>query len=285
MVKYNVIRVLSALLLLSVPCFINAQNLKDNQKKAQTIQNDSQRYLWGFGDGANVNEATQNAKQDLLTSISAKVESNQTSMMRNVQNGQDVQTEMEDMNVVKIKAAGQLKGTHVLILANPPQCRVMAYMEKAQLDSTYQARRQRVIQHCIDAQNAEKLGRIDDALRFYYWGLCLLKSVEDAGSVKYNDHMLITWIPQQMRDIFRNIKTEVAEIDGQNIKLFMTYNDQPVSSLDFRYHDGLRMSDLSHAAKDGMSYVTTIKSYDEDKLHLKYEYEYRNEMRNDPERE
>jgi hypothetical protein len=192
---------------------------------------------------------------------------------------------MEDVNVIKIKAAGQLKGTHVLILANPPQCRVMAYIAKEQLDSTYQARRQRVVQHCIDAQNAEKLGRIDDALRFYYWGLCLLKSVEDAGNVKYNDHMLITWIPQQMRDIFRNLKTEVAEIDGQNIKLFTTYNDKPVASLDFRYHDGLRMSDLSHAAKDGMSYVTTIKSYDENKLHLRYEYEYRNEMRNDPELE
>ncbi|MBO4451952.1 MAG: LPP20 family lipoprotein [Bacteroidaceae bacterium] len=158
MVKYNVIRVLSALLLLTVPCFVSAQNLRENQRKAQAIQNESQRYLWGFGDGANVNEATQNAKQDLLTSISAKVESNQTSTMRNVQNGQDVQTEMEDMNVIKIKAAGQLKGTHVLILANPPQCRVMAYMEKVQLDSTYQARRQRVVQHCIDAQNAEKLG-------------------------------------------------------------------------------------------------------------------------------
>lgn len=285
MEKYKMIRVLSAFLLVAVPCMVSAQNLKDNQKKAQAIQNDSQRYMWGFGDGANVNEATQNAKQDLLTSISARVESDATSRMRNVQNGQDVQTEMEDVSVIKIKAAGQLKGTHVLILANPPQCRVMAYMEKAQLDSTYQARRQRVVQHCIDAQNAEKLGRIDDALRFYYWGLCLLKSVEDASNVKYNDHMLITWIPQQMRDIFRNLKTEVAEIDGQNIKLFTTYNDQPVASLDFRYHDGLRMSDLSHAAKDGMSYVTTIKSYDENKLHLRYEYEYRNEMRNDPELE
>lgn len=285
MMKYNMIRVLSAFILLALPYFVSAQNLRENQRKAQAIQNESQRYLWGFGDGANVNEATQNAKQDLLTSISAKVESDQTSTMRNVQNGQDVQTEMEDVNVIKIKAAGQLKGTHVLILANPPQCRVMAYIAKEQLDSTYQARRQRVVQHCIDAQNAEKLGRIDDALRFYYWGLCLLKSVEDAGNVKYNDHMLITWIPQQMREIFRNLKTEVAEIDGQNIKLFTTYNDKPVASLDFRYHDGLRMSDLSHAAKDGMSYVTTIKSYDENKLHLRYEYEYRNEMRNDPELE
>lgn len=282
MLKRNIIVLC---LLLMIPCFVSAQNLRENQRKAQAIQNEGQRYLWGFGDGENVNEATQNAKQDLLTSISAKVESDQTSTMRNVQNGQDVQTEMEDVNVIKIKAAGQLKGTHVLILANPPQCRVMAYIAKEQLDSTYQARRQRVVQHCIDAQNAEKLGRIDDALRFYYWGLCLLKSVEDAGNVKYNDHMLITWIPQQMREIFRNLKTEVAEIDGQNIKLFTTYNDKPVASLDFRYHDGLRMSDLSHAAKDGMSYVTTIKSYDENKLHLRYEYEYRNEMRNDPELE
>ena len=285
MVKLNVIRVLSAFLIVAFPVFSQAQNLKDNQKKAQAIQNESQRYLWGFGDGANVNEATLAAKQELLTSISAKVESNTTVVTTDVQNGQDVQTEVEAQDVIKIKAAGQLKGTHVLILANPPQCRVMAYMAKEQLDSIYAARRQRVVQQCIDAQNAEKLGRIDDALRFYYWGLCLLKSVEDAGNVKYNDKMLITWIPQQMRDIFHNLKTEVAEIDGQNIKLFTTYNDQPVASLDFRYHDGLRMSDLSHAAKDGMSYVTTIKSYDENKLHLRYEYEYRNEMRNDPELE
>ena len=285
MVKCNMIRVLSALLLFACPFMVQAQNLKDNQKRAQAIQNNSEQYLWGFGDGDNINDATQAAKQELLTSISAKVESEQSSTMRNVQNGQDVQTDIEDMSVIKIKAAGKLKGTHVLILANPPQCRVMAYMEKEQLDSMYAARRERVVQHCIDAQNAEKMGRIDDALRFYYWGFCLLKSIENSNNVKYQEHLLITWIPQQIRDIFRNLKTEVAEVDGQNIKLYTTYNDQPVASLDFRYHDGLRMSDLSHAAKDGMSYITTIKSYDENKIHLRYEYEYRSEMRNDPELE
>ena len=136
MMKYNMIRMFVTLLVLAIPYVVCAQNLRENQRKAQAIQNDSQRYLWGFGDGANVNEATQNAKQDLLTSISAKVVSDQTSTMRNIQNGQDVQTEMEDVNVIKIKAAGQLKGTHVLILANPPQCRVMAYIAKEQLDST-----------------------------------------------------------------------------------------------------------------------------------------------------
>ena len=73
MVKHSMIHVLSAILLLAVPCMVSAQNLRENQRKAQAIQNDSERYMWGFGDGANVNEATQNAKQDLLTSISARV--------------------------------------------------------------------------------------------------------------------------------------------------------------------------------------------------------------------
>lgn len=96
MLKNNLSRILGVCLLLAIPYMVCAQNLRENQRKAQAIQNDGQRYMWGFGDGANVNEATQNAKQDLLTSISARVVSDQTSTMRNVQNGQDVQTEMED---------------------------------------------------------------------------------------------------------------------------------------------------------------------------------------------
>ena len=76
-VNKNMVRILGVCLLLAIPYMVCAQNLRENQRKAQAIQNDGQRYMWGFGDGANVNEATQNAKQDLLTSISARCECHQ----------------------------------------------------------------------------------------------------------------------------------------------------------------------------------------------------------------
>lgn len=267
-------------------CFsITAQNLKENTRMAQDIQRNISNYYYGFGDGNDANDATQKAMQNLLGSISSKIINDIKVIISNKQEGAAVASSSEMQAYGSVCSAGYLRGIHTLILANPPQCRIMAYITRAQVDSIYKSRRERAVQFYIDAMNNEKVGNIDDALRCYYWGLCLVKSMDDPASVKYNDGYLLNLIPSQIKEILRNLKTEVAEVNGQDVKLLTTYRGKPVGRIGFRYHDGLRLGDIEHTVKDGMSLITLVKSYSEKVIDLHYELVYKNEVRNDPEME
>ncbi len=251
-----------------------SQNLKENEKLAHRIQEDNINYRYGFGDSDNIAQATERARQDLLMNISSnikgKIDLKITNSTTSIQND------------LTVKAAGQLHGVSTLILANPPQCRVMAYITKAQLDTLYNQRFQRAKQFYIDAQNAEKVGNISDALRFLTWSLCLINSTEVPSSLKFEDKILVNVIPEQIKEILRNLKAEVAEVDGQNVKLFITYKGEPASSVDFVYNHGLGKSD-QHTAKDGMASIRLRSDYSENLVHIYYELQYKNETRNDPE--
>lgn len=262
---------------------IVAQDLKGNNKMAQRIQEDFVNYRYGIGDGADVPSATQQAMQMLLLSISSQVDSRTNIHLGNAQQDGTASSTSEMSSELSVKAAGKLQGVSTLILSNPPQCRVIAYITKAQLDTIYNHRIQRAIQFYIDAQNAEKKGNVSDALRFCNWALCLIRSTDEPSAVKYEDKMLVNVIPEFIKDILRNLNTKVAEVDGQDIKLFTTYKGDPVGNVDFTYHNGLGESSIQHSVKDGMSFITLSKNYSIDKIHLRYELQFRNETRNDPE--
>ncbi len=281
--KYVFRSALCAVVLLGFSLNLLGQNLKENKRMAQSIQEDIVNFRYGIGDGTNVSSATQQAMQMLLLGISSQIESRTNLTMENSWKGDSAQSSSTMGNELSMRAAGQLRGVKTLILANPPQCRVMAYITKAQLDTIYSRRYQRAVQFYIDAQRAESKGNVSDALRFCTWALCLVNSTDDPSSMKYEDKLLINVIPELTKDILRNLDTKVAEVNGQDVKLYTTYKGEPVSSLDFTYNNGLGMSSLQHSAKDGMSYITLSKNYGADKIHLHYELQFKGETRNDPE--
>ena len=273
---------ITALLLLSV--WAAAQKPLD--EIARIKANDD--YIWGEGRGDTDAKATQSALNDLISKISVTVQSETSLDMQQINDGKNIDSKSAMEAVIKTYATGSLTNTKSIFVTHEPNAYVFRYMEKDELEKIFEEREDRILSYVYTAQNAEREGRIDDALRNYYWGFCLLKSLQHPNKVKLDQdgvkHTLTVWIPEQINQLLGNIKTEIAKIDGNVVDLLITYKGKPVTSLDFRFMDGQNYS-FVNSAKDGISQIELNPATPTDKLQLKYEYEFTGQMRQDRELE
>ena len=245
-------------------------------------------YIWGEGRGDTDAKATQSALNDLISKISVTVQSETSLDMQSINDGKNVDSKSAMEAVIKTYSTGSLTNTKSIFVTHEPNAYVFRYMEKGELEKIFEEREDRILSYVYTAQNAEREGRIDDALRNYYWGFCLLKSLQHPNKVKLEQdgvkHTLMVWIPEQINQLLGNIKTEVAKIEGNVVDLLITYKGKPVTSLDFRFMDGQNYS-FVNSAKDGISQIELNPASPTDKLQLKYEYEFTGQMRQDRELE
>ena len=246
-------------------------------------------YIWGQGYGATVKEADREALADLMSKISVQIESDFVIDEREVNTaaGNDAQSTVK--SVVRTYSQGTLKNTRsVIVSEGPPTAAVIRYIKRSELEKIFKDREENVLSYVYSARNAEKAGRIDAALRYYYWASCLLKSLQNPSQVKFTDdgvkYPLSMWIPEQIRTILSLIKVEVTKVEGQEVSLLFTYKDKPVTSLDFHYWDGMNYSNI-FSAKDGIMQVEMRPGAPTNKFNIQYEYEFKSQMRQDPELE
>ena len=274
-------------LLLSLLLFVPLWVLAQTSEQAETIKQDP-NYLWGEGFGETETAADKEAMANLMSKISVQIESDFVIDERevNTSEGNDAQSTVQ--NVVRTYSRGTLKNTGSIIVARAPKAIVLRYIKRSELERMFKDREENILSYVHSAQNAERAGRIDAALRSYYWASCLLKSMQHPSEVKYRvdgiNHPLTMWIPEQIRTILSQIKAEVTKVEGQEVSLLFTYNGKPVTSLDFHYWDGQNYSNI-YSAKDGVMQVELRPGTQMDKLNLQYEYEFKGQMRQDPELE
>lgn len=255
--------------------------------KAEDIKNAAD-YLWGQGYGATVKEADREALADLMSKISVQIESDFVIDEREVNTaaGNDAQSTVQ--NVVRTYSQGTLKNTRSVIVSEGPTAAVIRYIKRSEIEKAFKDREENVLSYVYSARNAEKAGRIDAALRYYYWASCLLKSLQNPSQVKFTDDgvkfPMTMWIPEQIRSILSQIKVEVTKVEGQEVSLLFTYKDKPVTSLDFHYWDGQNYSNI-FSAKDGIMEVEMRPGAPTNKFNIQYEYEFKSQMRQDPELE
>ena len=133
------------------------------------------------------------------------------------------------------------------------------------------------------AQKAEKKGKIDDALRYYYWGYCLLQSLPNANAVTNEaGNVLVHWIPDQIDDILDDIRFVKENVEDIYVELKVLYKGEPVTSLDYTYFDGMNWSNL-YSARDGRGILEMRPGASTDNLQVKCEYEYFGESHIDKE--
>jgi hypothetical protein len=72
-------------------------------------------------------------------------------------------------NVVRTYSQGTLKNTNSLIISMPPKSEVLRYIKVSEIEKAFKEREENVLSYVYSARNAEKAGRIDAALRYYYW--------------------------------------------------------------------------------------------------------------------
>ena len=277
-------KVISILALLLLPLWVAAQKPLDEVARIKADDN----YIWGEGRSTTDSKATQSALNDLISKISVTVQSETSLDMQQINDGDKIDSKSAMEAVIKTYAAGSLTNTKSIFVTHEPDAYVVRYIHKDELEKIFQEREDRILSYVYTAQNAEREGRIDDALRNYYWGFCLLKSLQHPNAVKIEQdgvkHTLTVWIPEQINLILGSIKTEIAKIENNVIDLFVTYKGKPVTSLDFRFMDGQNYSFIN-SAKDGLSQIELNPATPTDKLQLKYEYEFTGQMRQDRELE
>ena len=261
--------------------------LAQTGSKADDIMNTAD-FIWGQGYGATMKEADKEALANLMSKISVQVESDFVIDEREVNTAAGNDAKSTVQNVVRTYSQGTLKNTRSVIVSEAPTAAVIRYIKKSELEKIFKEREENVLTYVYSARNAEKNGRIDAALRYYYWASCLLKSLQNPSQVKFSEdgvkYPLTMWIPEQIRTILSLIKVEVTKIDGQNVSLLFTYKDKPVTSLDFHYWDGQNYSNI-FSAKDGIMEVEMRPGAPTNKFNIQYEYEFKSQMRQDPELE
>lgn len=245
-------------------------------------------YVWGEGWGASLNEADQQALTDMISKISVTVSSDfESATDEFVSAGQA--TGGTKVNILlQTYSSATLTNTQRLVLQNEPNAHVGRFVKVSEIQKIFESRKMRVKDMVGDALRAERLGKVDDALRYYYWAWLLLHSLQHPNQVKYmweedgREHVLTNWIPDRIDDIIDDLKAEVVKRDGDDVELFITYNGKPVSSIDYNFYDG-RDWVGPYSAKDGRGVLELAPGFEANAYKLKYEFEYRGQAHIDPE--
>lgn len=243
----------------------------------------SDEYLSGEGWGESLKAADNAALQDLISKISISVESQFEKIEEEISDQNDIDSRSACRLVVNTYSQATLQNTLRIVIENEPDAHVFRYVKRSEVDEIFESRRLKVFDMVASAARAVEKGKVDDALRYYYWGYCLLQSIPDANAVTdASGHVLTHWIPEQMNEVFGGVKAyKVSERDGV-AEIRVTYKGQPVTSMDYTYFDGMDWSSL-YGAKDGRGFVELRPGMTTENLKIKCEYEYSGEAHIDKE--
>lgn len=278
------VRPILIFLLAILPIFAMAQTKAEEE--VLRIKADRE-YIWGQGRSNSTSKADQLALNDLISKISVHVQSVTQLDMSQVSEGLKRDSKSAVEAVVRTYSVGSLNNAKSILVSEEPEAYVFRYIHKDELEKLFKEREARIYSNVNTAQTCEREGRIDDALRNYYWAYCLLKSLQHPNALKWKvegiEYTLNTWIYEEINRILGNLKIEVAKIEDKIIDLMITYKEKPVTSVDFHYLNGTSYSNLT-AARDGISQIEMDSDVPND-IHIRIEYEFRGMMSQDKELE
>lgn len=246
-----------------------------------------ENYIYGEGWGTTLKQADQSALQDLTSKISVSVSTSSFMDMEEITKNGKIDSKKAFENLISTYSQATLTNTQRIVINNEPDAQVVRYIKVSEVDRIFEGRKAKVVDMVETAECAEKKAKIDDALRYYYWAYELLKSLQYANEVRHmcpdgKQRLLSTWIPEQINDIFSNIKFKTIGKKDTEIELLVTYKDRPVNSFDYTYFDGVDWSNI-YSAKDGRGIIDIRPGQVPDNLKIKCEYEYAGEAHIDRE--
>lgn len=258
-----------------------AQQWKDIEKNPD--------YIYAEGRGYSIDDADKEAIEGLISQISMHVSNKTTSTGRLTQHNGNIEENSQFESTLKTYSNATLTNTMQEIIDNEPNARVARWIKRSEIERIFQGRIDRIKDLVNLGLRAKREGRVDDALRQLYWALILLKSVRYPNEVKHRDeageeHLLVTWIPDEMNSIFSQIKTSIAKRNGDVLEVFITYKDKPVSSIEYSYNEEGKWTP-NVTAKDGIGEIEIEPGSKAEQIQIKYEYEFRNQAKSDRELE
>ena len=243
----------------------------------------SDEYLTGEGWGESLKAADNAALQDLISKISVSVESQFENIEQEMTDQNGVDSHSACRSVVNTYSQATLQNTQRIVIENEPDAHVFRYVKRSDVDKIFQSRRLKVFDMAASAARATEKGKVDDALRYYYWAYCLLQSIPGANAVTdANGHVLTHWIPEQMNEGFGEIKVQTVSEENNVAEIRVLYKNEPVTSMDYTYFDGMDWSTI-YSAKDGRGFIELRPGMTTENMKVKCEYEYSGEAHIDKE--
>ena len=252
---------------------------------AQSVEDikESEEYLTGEGWGESLKAADNAALQALISKISVSVESQFENIEEEITDQVSVDSRSACRSVVNTYSQATLQNTQRIVIENEPDAHVFRYVKRSEVDKIFASRRLKVLDMVASAARAVEKGKVDDALRYYYWAYCLLQSIPNANGVVDNaGHVLTHWIPEQMNEVFGGVKAYKVSEENGVVEIRVLFKEQPVTSMDYTYFDGMDWSSL-YGAKDGRGFVELRPGMTTENLKIKCEYEYSGEAHIDKE--
>ena len=245
--------------------------------------------LWGEGCGSTVAEADRNALTDLTSRITVHVSSNFEIAEEEDTKGQKTDSKTYISNRVKTYSQATLNNTERIIISNEPNAHVGRWIRRAEVAKIFESRLVKARDMVETALRAETMGKVDDALRNYYWAFSLVRSLQHPTDATYTtddgkQHILMNWLKERMDALFDDVQITAVSRKGDDIDLAITYKGRPVTSIDYTFFDGRDWSRLISAA-DGRGVLELAQGNQADSYQLKIEYEYLSESHIDKETE
>ena len=252
----------------------------------ESVKN-NREYLCGEGWGSSIDEADKQALNALISKIAVNVSSSSSSSDKSTVKNGELDEVSQFSSSVNTYAQATLTNTERVIIKNEPDAHVGRWIKRSEIEKIFASRIAKAKDLVELALQAEAKGKADDALRNFYWSLTLLKSLQRPNDVTYTDmdgqsHLLVTWIPEKMNEVFDNLEAKIIKRMGDDVELFVTYKGKPVNSVDYTYFDGQGWSNI-YSAKDGRGVLELASGNQSSTFQMKYEFEYRGQAQIDRE--
>ena len=270
--------VLTGLVLTSFPVF--------SQDDMEVIKRDP-TYVWGQGEGETLQAADDNAVRDLISQISVSVDSHTETMISNEVSNADVRSSVSTTGNLRVSSSVSLSNCRRIVSEEGSYFIVLRYVDKAEIEKMFDARKTKIRDLIHTAENAEELSKVGDALRNYYWALKLVISIPE----EHRSHMttetgalMTTMLRERINNILDSVsiaperETKNEEVETNMIKLQFLYRGKPVNNCDYNYFDGYEW--MTASVKDGVGVVDLPG--DTKNMLLRVEYEFRKLWKSDP---
>ena len=259
------------------------------------IRDSRGQYLYGEGFGSSAIEADRNAMEDLASQIKVRVSSELTLKSDKAQTGNGRRTKFSQTDslesIITSYSDVTLYNCRRLIVDNgPKEYHYVRYIPMSDIFRMFTEREAKIKYMLNVAEKAERELKMDAALKNYYWSCILLRTLPSPSSVSYTDldgesHLAEVWVSGKISEILDGL---TFEFDGYADKanglgrLYISYEGEPVTSVDYTYMDGINWSILT-SAKNGLGVLEFRKNLELSSISAMVEYQYYHERHQDPE--
>lgn len=254
--------------------------------QAQTwdeVLKDRESWLYGEGSGFTLEDAQKAALRDLTSKISTFVAASFEQIDdEKFKNGNLDASTYVNMKVSTYSAA-TLTNTEHFEKEDGEGWAALRFIKRSEVNRIFEGRKAKVEELLHLGEKAESQYKVGDALKYYYWAFTLLKTMQYPNEVKYTDaegaeHLLATYLPLKMDEIFDDIRATVINRDGDIADLYFTFRGHPVVNMEYSYNNGRNFSNL-YKVKDGRGDVELLPNFTPEYLQIRIEYAYRQDAK------